>query len=144
MWRISRKDLLKVLKYLVDEEMIPDKKIKEFRQETYLTQNNFEGVSEFKRILNYYISYKFRSFLIDKIAGEFGYEFDVKVLYIKKELKEMSQNGQLLGSHSVTHPVMSKLTFKDQYSQIKSFLFLKEIEVWMKRLIVILMEVSFI
>ena len=61
------KDLLKVLKYLVDEEMIPDKKIKEFRQETYLTQNNFEGISEFKRILNYYISYKFRSFLIEFI-----------------------------------------------------------------------------
>ncbi len=125
------KDLLKVLKYLVDEEMIPDKKIKEFRKETYLTQNNFEGVSEFKRILNYYISYKFRSFLIDKIAGEFGYEFDVKKFYIsKKELKEMSQNGHLMGSHTVTHPVMSKLTLKDQYSQIKeSFLFLKKIGV---------------
>ena len=74
----------------LDEEMIPDKKIAEFRKETYITQNNFEGVSEFKRILNYYISYSFREILINKVANYFGYEFDVNKFYLSREkIKDM-------------------------------------------------------
>ena len=42
----------------------------------------------------------------------------------------MSQDGNLIGSHTVTHPVMSKLNRNDQESEIRdSFLFLKELEI---------------
>ena len=125
------KDLMQVLKMFLDEEMIPDKKIEEFRKETYITQNNFEGVSEFKRILNYYISYSFRENLITKIANFFSYKFDVKKFYISKEkLKDMSKHGHIIGSHTVTHPVMSKLSREEQSYQIKdSFSFLEELKV---------------
>ena len=110
--------------------MIPDKKIKQFKKETYTLQNNYLGVTEFKRTLNYYVSYKFREKLIDKISNEFGFKFDANNFYVSQEnLKEMSKNGNLIGSHTVTHPVMSKLNWEDQSFQIKdSFLFLKDIE----------------
>ena len=125
------KDLIRVLKLFLDEEMIPDKKIEEFRKETYITQNNFEGVSEFKRILNYYINYSFREILINKVANYFGYEFDVNKFYLSREkIKDMSRNGHVIGSHTVTHPVMSKLSREEQSYQIKdSFSFLKDLEI---------------
>ena len=40
------------------KNMIPDKKRDEFRKLTYANQDNYQGVSEFKRILNYFISYE--------------------------------------------------------------------------------------
>lgn len=125
------KELVKVLKLFLDEEMIPDKKIEEFRKETYINQNNFEGVSEFKRILNYYISYSFREILINKVANYFSYEFVVNKFYLSKEkIKDMSKYGHVIGSHTVTHPVMSKLSREEQSYQIKdSFSFLKGLEI---------------
>ena len=41
--------------------MIPDKKRKEFRKNLFESKN-FQAVSEFKRLLNYFIEYKYRRF----------------------------------------------------------------------------------
>lgn len=120
--------LITSLRELLDEDMIPDKKIKEFREQTYTCQKNYEGVSEFKRILNYFISYKYRENLIDTIAAELGYEFDVSDFYVSVEkLKEMQISGNIIGSHSVSHPVMSKLSNIEQANEINdSFSFLND------------------
>ena len=125
------KDLLGILLNNIKDEMIPDRKIKQFKEKTYVSQDNFSGVSEFKRILNYYVSYKFREELIDQVSREFGYLFDVSKFYVSKEnLKLMSKDGNLIGSHTVNHPVMSKLNRKEQLFEIKdSFLFLKNLEI---------------
>ena len=123
------KDLLGVLLKLIDDEMTPDNKISEFKSKTYISQDNYMGVTEFKKILNYFVSYKFREKLIDAIAKEFNYKFDFNNFYVSEEnLKTMSLNGNLIGSHTATHPVMSKLNTKEQLSEIKnSFLFLKDL-----------------
>ena len=125
------RDLLATLLKLIDEEMIPDKKIDLFRTKTYTSQNNYSGINEFKRILNYYVSYKYRESLINQVSQACGYEFHVKNFYVsKKNLKIMSDNGNLIGSHSVTHPVMSKLNRDEQLFQIKdSFLFLNDLKI---------------
>ena len=125
------KDLLATLLKLIDEEMIPDKKIEQFRKKTYTSQNNYSGITEFKRILNYFVSYKYRETLINQVSQKFGYKFNVKNFYIsEKNLKIMSENGNLIGSHSVTHRVMSKLNREEQLSEIKdSFLFLSDLKI---------------
>ena len=42
----------------------------------------------------------------------------------------MGDNGNVIGSHSVTHPVMSKLNRDEQLFQIKdSFLFLNDLKI---------------
>ncbi len=122
------RELIAILKDLIDESMIPDKKIKEFRELTYSGQTNYEGVSEFKRILNYFVSYRFREQLIDAVANEFDFEFTVSEFYISlDELKEMHISGNLIGSHSVSHPVMSKLDEINQRVEINdSLIFLHD------------------
>jgi peptidoglycan/xylan/chitin deacetylase (PgdA/CDA1 family) len=112
-------DLLRTLHTLLEESMIPDRKRKEFRQFTYNRQENYAGVSAFKRILNYFVSYEYREELIDKVATKFDFEFPSTTFYVPiKKLKEMSLHGNLIGAHTVSHPVMSKLNKVQQKAEI--------------------------
>jgi len=121
--------LLSILKENLDESMMPDNKIIDFPEQAYTRQENHEGVSEFKRILNYFVSDKYREGLIDAVALELGFEFNISNFYIPiDKLKEMHLGGNIIGSHSVSHPVMSKLSEVEQRSEIyDSFSFLNSI-----------------
>ena len=111
--------LMNALKAHLDEAMIPDEKIQEFREQTYHAQDNYEGVSEFKRILNYFVSYVYREGLIDAVAHDLSFEWHVSDFYVPVDkLKEMHLAGNIIGSHTVSHPVMSKLDDKAQQDEI--------------------------
>ena len=113
-------DLLTLAMDLISDEMIPDIKKEEFRDRTYTTQKNYAGVSDFKRLLNYFISYKYRSQVLDKIESELFCNFDFKDFYVSlNSLLEMKNNGMVIGSHSVSHPVMSKLNYQDQSQELQ-------------------------
>ncbi len=113
-------DLLATLGNFLDKKMIPDEKQKEFREQTYTRQTNYDGVTKFKRILNYFVNYKYRADLIDLVAHKLNYTFQFSDFYVPVDkLKEMQLTGNIIGSHSVSHPVMSKLTKIDQEIEIK-------------------------
>jgi len=123
----SGNELLSTLKAFLKEEMIPDEKREEFRMQTYTNQDNYEGISEFKRILNYFVSYVFREQLIDMVAHELNYVFHTSEFYVPVEkLSQMQLSGNIIGSHTVSHPVMSKLSKIEQNEEIEnSFNFLE-------------------
>ena len=113
-------ELLSSLKVFLDEEMIPDEKREEFQKQTYTRQDNYEGISEFKRILNYFVSYDYREYLIDSVARELNYVFQTSKFYVQvDELSQMQLSGNLVGSHTVSHPVMSKLSKREQLEEIE-------------------------
>lgn len=113
--------LLKEAMSLLSGDMIPDSKRREFRDETYSNQINNESISEFKKLLNYYISYDFRESTIDNIGKVFNYKFIPNKFYISEvNLKEMSDYGMIIGSHTVNHPVMSKLNLLEQFNEINA------------------------
>ena len=123
-------ELLSLLKDLLDEGMIPEDKIKEFREHTYVHQKNYTGISEFKRILNYFVSCKHRKELIDAISDKLFFKFNVSDFYVSVDmLKEIHCSGNIIGSHTISHPVMSKLSAKEQIREInESFNFLNSID----------------
>ena len=110
--------------------MIPFSKKQEFKEFTYTKQINYKGVSEFKRVLNYFVDNRWQEKLIDMVAQEFNFKFNVDDFYISTDnIKEMSNNGMMIGSHTVSHPVMSKLSRVDQETQISdSFGYLSSID----------------
>ncbi len=122
----SGNELLSTLNVFLNEEMIPDEKREEFRKKTYTRQSNYEGISEFKRILNYFVSYDYREQLIDSVALELNYVFQTAKFYIPVDkLNQMQLKGNIIGSHTVSHPVMSKLSKIEQNEEIEhSFSFL--------------------
>lgn len=126
---IDGKVLYRELMQIIREEMIPDSKREDFRQLTYARQSNYEGVAEFKRLLNYFIDYEYRSEVISDIAARVGYRFPGRGFYIREEsLRDMAAAGHVIGSHTMHHPVMSKLSFAQQQWEIKaSFAVLEDI-----------------
>jgi peptidoglycan/xylan/chitin deacetylase (PgdA/CDA1 family) len=121
--------LLEYALTIVSEDMISREKREEFNKKTYINQLNYEGVSEFKRILNYLVDYRYRSEIIDAIAKRFGFHFEASTFYITTDqIAEMAANNMLIGSHTKSHPVMSKLSAYEQSVEIgSSFDFLSSI-----------------
>jgi len=119
-------ELLAALNAILDDSMISHQKRKEFLDLTYLETDNYDGVAEFKRMLNYLVSYEHREALIDSIAGELNFSFSFSDFYVSLEnLREMELGGNIIGSHSSSHPVMSRLNESEQQAEINgSFDFL--------------------
>ena len=105
----------------------PDSRIAGFRNATYANQNNGRGITEVKRILNYYISYDCRRTVIDQLCSRYDIDCSASNVYMTKDhMVEMESHGMLIGSHTVSHPVMSKLSHAEQKSEIDaSFGFLQ-------------------
>lgn len=99
------------LEPLVTDEMIPDQKHTEFRNETYTRQKNTEKTTLVKRLLNYFVSYHYRTELLDTLVEQFpAADTDWEQLYMTAEqLRELKRAGNIVGSHSISHRVFSKL-----------------------------------
>jgi peptidoglycan/xylan/chitin deacetylase (PgdA/CDA1 family) len=114
----------------VTEEMVPDEQIDEFREETYTRQDNAESTTLVKRILNYYVSYESRESLIDELVAAFpAAEVSVADLYMDEDhLRALQEAGMIVGSHSSSHRVFSKLSPDDQRTDISdSFAYLSDV-----------------
>jgi len=127
--RFEGRKLLEICNALITEEMIPFQKREEFKNRTYTRQSNYEGVSEFKRLLNYFVDESHKADVIDEISNILDFdEYDTSFYVSEQDLKKMSQEGMIMGSHTVNHPVMSKLDPSSQKSEISlSFDFLESI-----------------
>ncbi len=122
---------LDALMAVVKDHMLVDKDNAAFRSKTYRGQDNDEATTEVKRILNYYISYEHRSSVLTELLttlnGHRGIGFDGFYLNLE-QIQEMANDGMVIGSHSVSHPVFSKLEVDDQWREIdQSFSFLEEV-----------------
>jgi len=111
--------LLKV----VPKNFINPKYVKYYGDKIYYNQNLLEKVENFKLILNYYIKSKYRNNVIDSLMSNFC-EDEVllkKDYYLsKRNIKALDDAGMIIGSHSVDHPVLSKLNYNEQNFQIQS------------------------
>lgn len=120
---------LQTLLQLVTDDMIPDVRVEEFRTQTYVGFDDDQDTMLFKRTLNYYVAYEHREWLLDKLIATHPVECEnVGEFYMSlSELEDLRREGQLVGSHSATHRVFSKLPEDEQRDEIvSSFEFLEE------------------
>ena len=116
---IEGEQLFNRARAIVDETMIPHARRDAFRHATYTTQHNAPGVAEVKRLLNYFIDEARRSAVIDALGADFGLSFDCESFYVTPtQLNEMDAAGMMIGAHTVSHPVMSKLAPHAQRREI--------------------------
>ncbi|QUM77862.1 polysaccharide deacetylase family protein [Moritella sp. 24] len=105
----------------------------EFEEKTYNYQTNDECTLQVKRILNYFLSYQYRTKIIDMLFLELlGEQSDYCASFYMNtaQLKELSDNAMIIGSHSISHPVFSRLSKDLQRVEIEdSFNFLSELGV---------------
>ena len=125
---IGEKKASEILSKYLTDEMLDKKKISEFKQLSYSKQSNSNLVNKFKRTINYYINYKYRNIAIEKIFLEVFGNNEKKIceeFYInEKQIKEMVNAGMVIGSHSVSHPLMTNLKKREFKKEIdQSFKF---------------------
>tara|TARA_B100002019_G_scaffold276010_1_gene274420 strand:+ start:16672 stop:17592 length:921 start_codon:yes stop_codon:yes gene_type:complete len=125
--KVSSKELLDQLNYLVTEKMLVDKKnFEEFN--LYQDQKDIYFAGKVKKILNFYLNYKFRREIVHHLCKKNEIGFENKNFYLSKEdVFEMKEAGMIFGSQTVNHPVMSRLGEEDQKLEISdSFKWLDE------------------
>jgi len=113
------------------DDMFSHAHVDEFRSKTYSLQDSDEATALFKRALNYYISYPWRGRILDALMLEvFGDERKMAHdFYVRPDqIREMHDAGMVIGSHSVTHPVFSRLGICEQEAEIRdSLAFLRDV-----------------
>jgi len=110
------------LRSIVTEEVVSDQKIEEFRRETYRAQDTDERAKSIKRLLNYYVADEHRSDVMDRLDRRLPGTFPaVSEFYLQPtHLREMQTDGFVIGSHTVTHPVLSNQSPQTQIDEIES------------------------
>ena len=83
---------------------------KENYKNAYSRIDTNSKIKEFKRLINFYGSIGARDLLLDEILIKIGINKKVKDLYLSfNEIKEMSEMGFEIGSHGVSHTLLSRL-----------------------------------
>ena len=95
----------------------------------YNHQDDSSHKKEFKKIMNYYGDIKLKHKILNYLLNKFNINIKSKDYYLnKKEIKYISSLGMIIGSHSESHTLLSRLSYKKQYLEIKkSKVFLENI-----------------
>lgn len=112
---------------IVEDHMLVDRTVREFRELTYRNHNEDANTTLFKRTLNYYIGYEWREEILNRIWEQLGKALPgAEDWYMFPEaLRALASEGMLLGSHGVNHRVFAKLSLEEQRIEIdESFAFL--------------------
>ena len=127
--KVPANQLVERVKEVVSTDMIEKRKVEEFDENTYLLQSKTDPVTFLKRVLNYFIDYRFRHEVINGLLNHFNVSADPDKHYMSEaQIKEMHKQGMIIGSHSHSHPVMSQISKEQQNNEInKSSAYLKSI-----------------
>ena len=76
---------------------------------------------EFKKIMNYYGNLKLKHKILEHLLKKFEINIKPKDYYLnKKEIKYLSSLGMIIGSHSESHTLLSRLSYDKQFKEIKN------------------------
>lgn len=113
--------ILAALREIMTDEMIQDGYIEKFHAVTYRRQDNDDATKTVKQLLNYYVSYDVKQALLDHIMEKLFPEEKAlcKSYYLTTdEMTHMVEMGMIIGGHSVSHPVFSRLNYDQQKKEI--------------------------
>ncbi len=114
------KKMVDALKKVITTDMLIHQDEKNFTDSTYSLQRGFNDEVEFKRVMNYHLSYKYRENVLDDLFEKYiGTDMKIDNIYMSKNMvRELHDSNMIVGSHSVTHRLMSRLSIKEQESEI--------------------------
>jgi peptidoglycan/xylan/chitin deacetylase (PgdA/CDA1 family) len=126
--KYGAKEILDSALKIVTKKMLDEDTIEEFDKEIYSSKIYSEDEKKLRRLFNYYISYEYRDSILNKFMSKYFDEEKLhNELYLNiQEVKDIKNAGNIIGSHTVNHKVLSRLSYKEQESEIKKSLnFLK-------------------
>ncbi len=111
---------LAAARQVVTDDMLEVAHVDGFKSRAYSRLGDDADTIEFKRLFNYFIASEHREEALDRIVDKLKLELPrTAEFYVSAdELKEMAQTGMQIGSHTVSHPVMSTLDRARQRQEI--------------------------
>jgi peptidoglycan/xylan/chitin deacetylase (PgdA/CDA1 family) len=112
----------------LDKYLIKNK-IKKFYSEkeklkfktAYKRQDDDSYKKRFKKIMNYYGNISLKQKILNFLLKKFEINTKSKDFYLnKKEIKHLSSLGMIIGSHSESHTLLSRLNYKNQFLEINN------------------------
>ena len=105
-----------------------NKKKMEYKS-AYSMQDDENDKKKFKKIMNYYGNFKLKHKILDYLLKKFEINVKFKDYYLnKKEIKYLKSLGMIIGSHSESHTLLSRLSYKEQFKELNnSKIFLEKI-----------------
>jgi peptidoglycan/xylan/chitin deacetylase (PgdA/CDA1 family) len=79
--------------------------------------------STIKIIMNYLLDYDIRDGIVDNLFRKYfdnEYRFCKNFYCSEQELKEMKEGGMIIGCHSHSHKILSRLSYQEQYNELKN------------------------
>lgn len=115
----------------INQSMLVDAHIEEFKTLTYTSQKNDAFTVLVKRMMNYFIGYQYREAVMDILMKDLIADEEklCKQFYLSEnDIKQMHSAGMIIGSHTAQHKVMSKLSLVEQEKEINdSFSFIDSV-----------------
>lgn len=115
---------------ILTETMLSAEYREQFESVVYEKQDNKSAVERAKRLLNYYIDDKARTDVLDEVEQRlFDEPLSPDEIYMSRaDIQDLVEAGMHVGSHSVTHTVMSKRSPEAQQQELtRSFQFLEDV-----------------
>ena len=129
--RNSGQSVFEWLQGFIRDEMLSHKHVKEFFTAPYRFHTNDEWAVEVKRTLNYLMDDAVKPQVMEALVKKFlpdESDFAPNFYLNADQVREMHEAGMIIGSHTVNHPCMSKLTTVEQEREIQeSFAFLEQL-----------------
>jgi peptidoglycan/xylan/chitin deacetylase (PgdA/CDA1 family) len=111
---------LAALNAVITDDMLIDRWRDEFRTKTYVGLDHDAATMEFKRILNYYISYDHQADAVRAIASTLAANVTTDRIYMTPDqIVSLHRAGMTIGAHTVNHVVLSKLSPDQQRREIE-------------------------
>ena len=103
----------------IDYKVLVNKKEQEFFESRYQQQEDERKIKEFKKIINYCGSIGLRDKILDTLLEKNKINKKASEFYLTiEEIKYISSLGFEIGSHGVSHSVMSRLSDKEQQNEM--------------------------
>lgn len=108
------------LENLISKHDIEKEYIIKFKKQAYTVHQQDSHETRVKRLINFYIKKDRLDEIIDDLADELNESLEVgKNYYLSTDqIKEMDQAGMIIGSHGITHNILSQLSPQEQEREI--------------------------
>jgi len=127
----SSEALIELEKYLHKNKIIKfyNKNEKSKYKSAYKNRLDEDDKKQFKKIMNYYGDLKLKHKILDYLLKKFEINIKPKDYYMnKKEIKYLQSLVMIIGSHSQSHTLLSRLSYREQFKELKnSKIFLEKI-----------------
>lgn len=118
--RLGVVEALSRVEAALTKDMFTHDHIEAFHTQTYVRHREEEARRRFKRIFNYFLATEHRGVLLDCLMADLVDETALmRRWYMSpEEIAAAQAQGMVIGSHSVSHPVMSRLQPAEQRAEI--------------------------